>query len=94
MLVLVTMAVTVLATVVMVMAMAVVVARLTSEPCCKQNGEYLTKLLKVFSDCEDMDDEESLRLLCNIFKAIVGLNDATLLEVSGRVSTFVGAYEA
>lgn len=50
----------------------------------EQGGEYLTKLLKVFSDCEDLDDEESLRLLCHIFKAIVGLNDATLLEVSER----------
>ena len=38
----------------------------------------------MFSDCEDLDDEESLRLLCHIFKAIVGLNDATLLEVSER----------
>lgn len=40
------------------------------------------ELLKVFNDCEDLDDEESLRLLCHIFKAIVGLNDGTLLEVN------------
>ena len=46
-----------------------------------QNGEYMSKLLKVFNDSEDLEDEESLRLLCHIFKAIVGLNDATLLEV-------------
>ncbi|CAN0292650.1 unnamed protein product, partial [Ectocarpus fasciculatus] len=44
-------------------------------------GEYVGKLLKVFNDCEDLDDEESLRVLCHIFKAIVGLNDGTLLEV-------------
>ncbi|CAN0388311.1 unnamed protein product, partial [Ectocarpus sp. 8 AP-2014] len=47
----------------------------------QQSGEYVGKLLKVFNDCEDLDDEESLRLLCHIFKAIVGLNDGTLLEV-------------
>lgn len=41
------------------------------------------KLLKVFADCEDLDDEESLQVLCHIFKAIVGLNDGTLLEVRG-----------
>ncbi|CAM9219297.1 unnamed protein product [Ascophyllum nodosum] len=46
-----------------------------------KNGEYMSKLLKVFNDSEDLEDEESLRLLCHIFKAIVGLNDATLLEV-------------
>lgn len=44
--------------------------------------------------CEDLDDEESLQLLCHILNAIVGLNDATLFEVIGSVSTFVGAYEA
>ncbi|CAM9606959.1 unnamed protein product, partial [Laminaria digitata] len=53
------------------------------------DGEYLTKLLKVFSDCEDLDDEESLRLLCHIFKAIVGLNDTTLLEVLLTDNLFV-----
>lgn len=48
---------------------------------CEQSGEYVGKLLAVFSDCEDLDDHESLQVLCRIFKAIVGLNDGTLLEV-------------
>lgn len=50
-----------------------------------QNGEYVVKLLKVFNDCEDLDDDENLRVLCNIFKSMVGLNDGTLLEASACV---------
>lgn len=46
-----------------------------------QNGEYVERLLKVFNDCEDLEDSESLKTLCAIFKAIVGLNDGMLLEV-------------
>mmetsp|Transcript_31052 Transcript_31052/g.41037 ORF Transcript_31052/g.41037 Transcript_31052/m.41037 type:complete len:785 (-) Transcript_31052:262-2616(-) len=45
------------------------------------DGEYMTKLLKLFSDCEDLDDIENLHIIVNIFKAIFSLNDPTLLEV-------------
>ncbi|CAM9426576.1 unnamed protein product [Pylaiella littoralis] len=55
----------------------------------EKNGEYVSKLLKVFNDCEDLEDEESLRVLCHIFKAIVGLNDGTLLEVLLADNMFV-----
>lgn len=50
-----------------------------------QDGDYIRRLLKVFNDCEDLEDLESLRTLCYIFKGIVGLNDATLVEVMHRV---------
>lgn len=52
-----------------------------------QDGDYIRRLLKVFNDCEDLEDLESLRTLCYIFKGIVGLNDATLVEVMHNVMT-------
>lgn len=52
-----------------------------------QDGDYIRRLLKVFNDCEDLEDLESLRTLCYIFKGIVGLNDATLVEVMHHVMT-------
>jgi hypothetical protein len=35
-----------------------------------QNQEYMLKLLGVFSDCEEIEDLDSLRLLAKIFKNI------------------------
>ncbi|CAN0401677.1 unnamed protein product, partial [Discosporangium mesarthrocarpum] len=45
------------------------------------NGDYVRKLLSVFADCEDLEDEDSLHALCTVFKAIIALNDGNLLEV-------------
>lgn len=57
----------------------------------EQGGEYVVKLLKVFSDCEDLEDMESLRILCAIFKAIVALNDTALMEVR-RAKCYVTSF--
>lgn len=59
-------------------------------------GEYITKLLHVFEDCEDLEDMENLRRLCAVFKAIVCLNDRSLLELLLSNKFFVpvaGAFE-
>jgi len=45
------------------------------------DGEYITRLLSLFSDCEDLDDLASLHIIVTIFKAIFSLNDPTVLEV-------------
>ncbi|CAM9767687.1 unnamed protein product, partial [Phaeothamnion confervicola] len=44
------------------------------------DGAYLQRLLDVFSDAEDLEDEASLRLLCEAMKRVVALNDQALVE--------------
>ncbi|KAL4459208.1 hypothetical protein ABPG75_014073 [Micractinium tetrahymenae] len=57
---------------------------------------YLDKLLDLFRMSEDVEDEESLHALYNIFKQIVLLNDTGLFDLlfdDVRVMDFVGALE-
>lgn len=57
---------------------------------------YLAKLLELFRMCEDLEDEESLTALFNIFKQIVLLNDTGLFDLlfdDAHVMDFVGALE-
>jgi protein phosphatase-4 regulatory subunit 3 len=44
-------------------------------------GQYISKLLQVFDDCEDLEDSEGLHKLCALFKSLICLNEGHLLEV-------------
>eukprot|EP00612_Vaucheria_litorea_P005847 CAMPEP_0171466924 /NCGR_PEP_ID=MMETSP0945-20130129/9613_1 /TAXON_ID=109269 /ORGANISM="Vaucheria litorea, Strain CCMP2940" /LENGTH=892 /DNA_ID=CAMNT_0011995239 /DNA_START=408 /DNA_END=3086 /DNA_ORIENTATION=- len=46
----------------------------------EKDAEYFEKLLAIFSDGKDLEDHQSLRTLCAIFKFIICLNDAGILE--------------
>ncbi|PSC74221.1 Serine threonine-phosphatase 4 regulatory subunit 3 isoform B [Micractinium conductrix] len=57
---------------------------------------YLARLLELFRMSEDLEDEESLAALFNIFKQIVLLNDTALFDLlfdEAHVMDFVGALE-
>ena len=57
---------------------------------------YLRKLGEVFSDCEDLEDHESLALLAEVFRGLVHLNDAAMYEAllsDDLWMGFVGAME-
>lgn len=45
-----------------------------------QDGAYINKLLNIFGKLETKNDVNSLRILAEIFRAILLLNDPTLLE--------------
>ncbi len=44
------------------------------------DGQFITKLLGVFDDCEDLEDTETLQKICGIFKALFSLNDGNILD--------------
>ncbi|KAL4418834.1 hypothetical protein ABPG77_004074 [Micractinium sp. CCAP 211/92] len=57
---------------------------------------YLDRLLDLFRICEDVEDEEGLHALYNIFKQVVLLNDTGLFDLlfdDGHVMDFLGALE-
>ncbi len=47
---------------------------------CDNNGQFITKLLEVFDDCEDFNNVEGLQKICMIFKALFSLNDGNVLD--------------
>ncbi len=47
---------------------------------CDNNGQFITKLLGVFDDCEDFENVESLQKICMVFKALFSLNDGNVLD--------------
>lgn len=58
--------------------------------------QYIMKLLPLVSDAEDLESLSDLHRLCNIMKALILLNDNTIIEqvVSDSViSGVVGALE-
>lgn len=42
---------------------------------------YIKKLLDVFSVCDDLEDSDNLRIIFQIFKALILLNETSLFEV-------------
>ncbi len=47
---------------------------------CDNDGQFITKLLGVFDDCEDLEDAESPQKICAVFKALFSLNDGNVLD--------------
>eukprot|EP00887_Chlorella_sp_A99_P007007 scaffold2.g7007.t1 len=44
-------------------------------------ARYITRLLELFQQAEDLEDEETLRCLYGVMRGIIMLNDTTLLEI-------------
>lgn len=46
----------------------------------RKEGAYLSQLLQLFSDIEDVENEEALLLMVDIWRSIILLNDSSIVE--------------